>query len=427
MNIALGSPVEERPSDRAAAHVDAQRLESSIAELARYGGRPDGGVSRQALTDIDNDARRYLIERAKRLGCEPEVDDCANLFFRRRGISSLPPVLTGSHVDTQPVGGKLDGAYGVVAGLEVLEALNDAHIQTKRPIEVVVWTNEDGSRFRPGAMGSSAFIAPAKLSQYLDSADDDGVTFRDALARSLKQLHDIPPRSPKAPIAAFIEAHIEQGPVLEQAGVALGAVTGIQGVRWYNVECTGVAAHAGTTPMDVRLDAMTMAMDIARQLNELALRDGSRTLRLTLGHWIVSPNSINTIPGGVVFSIDVRSSEEPVLVDFERSLHEIIAAHGRRSHLKTTRIFARSPTTFPQHLHELVADACARVTGRQPVRMISGAFHDAMYLAEHCPTCMLFVRSKDGISHNPAEYSSPEDLHSGAKALASLVTTLADR
>lgn len=419
--------MEEKPSDRAAAHVNAQRLESSIAELARYGERPDGGVSRQALTDIDNDARRYLIERAKRLGCELEVDECANLFFRRPGITSLPPVMTGSHVDTQPVGGKLDGAYGVVAGLEVLEALNDARIQTKRPIEVVVWTNEEGSRFRPGAMGSSAFIAPSQLSRYLDSADDAGVTFRDALAKSLAQLHDIVRRPQKVPVAAYIEAHIEQGPVLEKAGAALGAVTGIQGVRWYNVECTGVAAHAGTAPMGARLDAMTMAMDVARRLNELALRDASRTLRLTLGHWIVSPNSINTIPGSVVFSIDARSSQEQVLLEFERTLYEIIASHGQQSRMKASRIFARSPTTFPVDLLELVADACTRATGRQPVKMISGAFHDAMYLAEHCPTCMIFVQSKGGISHNPAEYSTPDDLYSGAKALAYVVTALADR
>lgn len=427
MNIALGSPVEEKPSDRAAAHVDARRLESSIAELARYGERPDGGVSRQALTDIDNDARRYLIEKAKRLGCELEVDECANLFFRRPGMTSLPPVLTGSHVDTQPVGGKLDGAYGIVAGLEVLEALNDARIQTKRPIEVVVWTNEEGSRFRPGAMGSSAFVAPSQLARYLDSADDAGVTFRDALAKSLAQLDDIVRRPPKVPVAAYVEAHIEQGPVLEKAGAALGAVTGIQGVRWYNVECNGVAAHAGTTPMDARLDAMTMAMDIARRLNELALRDASRTLRLTLGHWIVSPNSINTIPGSVVFSIDARSSQEQVLLEFERSLYEIIASHGQRSRMKATLIFSRSVTTFPSDLLELVSDACNKATGRQPIQMISGAFHDAMYLAEYCPTCMIFVQSKGGISHNPAEYSTPDHLYSGARALAYVVASLADR
>jgi len=418
---------EHRASERVQAHINAQRLESSIAELARYGERPDGGVSRQALTDIDNDARRYLIEKAKRLGCEVEVDDCANLFFRRRGTCALAPVLTGSHVDTQPVGGKLDGAYGIVAGLEVVAALNDASIQTKRPIEIVIWTNEEGSRFRPAAMGSSTFVAPERLPQYLDSMDDDGTTFRDALTKALKQIPDIPRRPQKLQASAFVEAHIEQGPVLEQAGVALGAVTGIQGVRWYNVECTGTAAHAGTTPMDVRHDAMTTAMDIAQQLNALALRDKSRTLRLTLGHWIVSPNSINTIPGDVLFSIDVRSSQEQVLQDFEHSLQEIVASNSEHSRIKVKRLFARSPTIFPDDLQQLVADACIKASGQQPVKMISGAFHDAMYLADHCPTCMIFVLSKGGISHNPAEYSSPEDLYSGAKALAYVVTTLADR
>jgi N-carbamoyl-L-amino-acid hydrolase len=413
--------------EQAQAHVNAQRLQSSIAELARYGERPDGGVSRQALTDIENDARRYLIDKAKRLGCEVEVDDCANLFFRRPGTSSLAPVLTGSHVDTQPVGGKLDGAYGIVAGLEILEALNDANIQTKRPIEVVVWTNEEGSRFRPGAMGSSTFVAPEQLTKYWDSVDDDGVTFRDALNNALTQIPDVPRRAQKSPVSAFVEAHIEQGPVLEKAGVPLGAVTGIQSVRWYKVECIGIAAHAGTTPMDIRRDAMTTAMDIAQRLNALVLLDQYRTLRLTLGHWIVSPNSINTIPGNVVFSIDVRSGQEQVLTDFEQSLHEIIASHREARQIKSERIFSRSPTHFPDDLQHLVERACIRATGQQPVKMISGAFHDAMYLAEHCPTCMIFVLSKDGISHNAAEYSSPEDLYLGAKALAYVVTTLANR
>ena len=420
-------PGTASPPERAQAHVNAQRLQSSIAELARYGERPDGGVSRQTLTDIENEARRYLIDKARQLGCEIEVDDCANLFFRRPGTKSLTPVLTGSHVDTQPVGGKLDGAYGIVAGLEVLEALNEANIQTRRPIDVVIWTNEEGSRFAPGAMGSSTFVAPERLTECRGSVDDKGVTFRDALDNALRQIPDVPRRAQKSPASAFVELHIEQGPVLEKAGAQLGVVTGIQSVRWYRIECTGMAAHAGTTPMDIRRDAMVTALGIAQRLNSLVLQDRFRTLRLTLGHWTVSPNSINTIPGHVVFTVDVRNEREQVLTAFEDSLHEIIASGSEGLHVKSERIFARSPTYFPDDLQGLVEEACIKATGQKPLKIISGAFHDAMYLAEHCPTCMIFVPSRDGISHNAAEYSSPEDLYLGARALAYVVTALADR
>lgn len=419
---------EARPApERAQEHINARRLWSSITELAQYGGRPDGGVSRQALTDIENDARRYLIEKAKRLGCDVTVDDCANLFFRRPGIESLPPVLTGSHIDTQPVGGKLDGAYGIVAGFEVLEALNDAGLRTKRPVDVVVWTNEEGSRFKPGAMGSSSFVTPHELRKYAGSVDDEGITFGAALENALKLISDVPRRTQQTAVAAFIEAHIEQGPVLEKAGVPLGAVTGIQSVHWYNVECTGMAAHAGTTPMDVRQDAMTMAIDIAQRLNALTSTDQFSTMRLTLGHWLVSPNSINTIPGQVVFSVDARSGDEQVLRNFERSLNRIIESHKDAPQIRTERIFARPPTHFPSDLQELVKTGCIKANGREPLKLISGAFHDSMYLAEHCPACMIFVLSKDGISHNAAEYSTPEDLYAGARALAYVVTTLANR
>jgi N-carbamoyl-L-amino-acid hydrolase len=420
--------MNDRDSQRALEHVDARRLEAAIAELARFGGRDDGGVSRQTLTDVENDARRYLVEKARQLGCEVAVDDCANLFFTRKGTEALPPVLTGSHVDTQPIGGKLDGAYGIVAGLEVLEALNDANIKTRRPIEVVVWTNEEGCRFAPGAMGSSAFVAPERMAKFEDSVDGEGVTLRDALAKAFSRMPDVPRRAQKTPVTAFVEAHIEQGPVLEKAGASLGAVTGIQSVRWYKVDCPGVAAHAGTTPMDVRRDAMTTALEVAQRLNALARTEPYRAaMRLTLGHWVVSPNSINTIPGNVVFSIDVRSGDERVLEAFEKALHEVIGAHREGRYIKSERIFARAPTHFPDELQALVAKGCAEASGVEPVTMISGAFHDSMYLAEHCPTCMIFVSSREGISHNAAEYSSPEDLYLGAKALAYVVTTLANR
>ena len=410
-------------------HVDGERLRRAIAELAAFGGRDDGGVSRQTLTDIDLQARRHLVERARALGCEVRIDDAANLYFRRAGEQDLPPVLTGSHADTQPVGGKLDGAYGVLAGLELIEALNDAQVQTLRPVEVVCWTNEEGSRFGPGCMGSSAFVDPARLPAYRAAVDGDKVTFGEALDRALQQMADVPRRAMQQPMASFVELHIEQGPVLERAGVALGVVTGIQSVRWYGVKATGVAAHAGTTPMEVRVDAMAACIEVAHRLQAEAAQAADSGLRLTLGRWVVSPNSINTIPGEVEFTVDARCVDEQVLARFDVALRKTVAGHAWRGRMELQPLFARAPTRFPQAMLEVVAQACERassVAGKpSPIQLTSGAFHDAMYLADHCPTAMIFVPSKDGLSHNAAEETAHEDLVLGARALAHAVVSLA--
>lgn len=410
-------------------HVNSERLSVAIAELARFGGRDDGGVSRETLTDIDLQARQYLIDRARSLGCTVEVDPCANLFFRRPGQADLPPVLTGSHADTQPVGGKLDGAYGVVAGLELIEALNDAGIQTQRPIEVVAWTNEEGSRFGPGCMGSAAFVDPARLEGFRSVVDGHQVTFGAAVDRALQAIPDVPRRALKRPLSAYVELHIEQGPVLEGAGIPLGVVTGIQSVRWYRVQASGLSAHAGTTPMEVRADAMAASVQLAHRIYAEAQKLSASQLRLTLGRWVVSPNSVNTIPGEVEFTIDVRCVDEQVLAKFDETLREIIQGHAWRGHLKLECFFERGPTRFPADMLTLVEEACGRAcqlaSQPAPLRLTSGAFHDAMYLAEHCPTAMIFVPSKGGLSHNAAEETDHADLVLGAQALAYAVTRLA--
>lgn len=416
-------------ADRVLQHVNSERLRTAIAELARYGGRDDGGVARETLTEIDLQARHYLIARARALGCSVAVDDCANLFFRRPGRSDLPPVLTGSHVDTQPVGGKLDGAYGVVAGLEVLQALQDAGVQTERPIEVVVWTNEEGSRFGPGCMGSSAYVDPAKLAGYRAVRDGSQQSFGEAVDRALQAMPDVPRRPLRQPLAGFVELHIEQGPVLETAGVPLGVVTGIQSVRWYRVKVTGVAAHAGTTPMDIRTDAMAACIQMAHRLYAEAERRQASGLRLTLGRWVVGPNSINTIPGEVEFTIDMRCVDEGVLAEFDAVMRDILQSHAGRTRVVLEAIFERKPTHFPTGMTALVEEACARTcqlaAKPAPLALTSGAFHDAMYLADHCPTAMLFVPSKKGISHNAAEETDHGDLVLGAQALAYVVTRMA--
>jgi N-carbamoyl-L-amino-acid hydrolase len=424
-----GSALAVRVSDA----VNSDRLNDAVAELATFGGRTDGGVTRETLTEIDLQSRRYLIDRARSLGCTVSIDDCGNLFFRRPGQADLPPVLTGSHADTQPVGGKLDGAYGVVAALEAIQALNDAGVVTRRPIEVVSWTNEEGARFGPGAMGSSAFASPARLSDYRNSRDAAGVTFGEALDAAFAAVPDVERCALGHPIDSYIELHIEQGPVLERAGVPLGVVTGIQGVRWFEVTITGAMAHAGTTPMEMRRDAMRAAQNIAHRLyawSDTALEKG---LRLTLGRWRVAPNSINTVPGEVSFSVDARCVDENVLNEFEVALRAMLAELDAEQGFNAgaQEIFTRAMTHFPSAMLEVIERGCAHVAAGagepSPLRLTSGAFHDAMYIAELCPAAMIFVPSRDGISHNAAEYTEPRHVYLGARALAYAVTGLACR
>lgn len=415
-------------------HVSKDRLNRTLVELAKFGGRADGGVSRETLTDIDKASRRYLIDYARSLGCTVSIDDCGNLFFRREGQQDLPPVLTGSHADTQPVGGKYDGAYGVLAGLEVIAALNDAGVQTLRPIEVVSWTNEEGSRFGPGAMGSSAFVQPDRLLEYRQSVDPKGIRFGDALDEALAECADVPRVAMARPLSACVELHIEQGPVLESANTPLGVVTGIQAVRWFTVQCTGTMAHAGTTPMGVRRDAMALANAIASDLYALAPRTatapGTPELRMTLGRWQVEPNSVNTIPGQVEFTVDMRSLNDAELDEAEQALYAACEKHsGGGCQATVSKFFHRAPTYFPESMLQVIEKGCTRAASKAdcqpPMRLTSGAFHDAMYVADHCPTAMIFVPSVNGISHNAAEETDLNDLVLGAQALAYTVAALA--
>jgi N-carbamoyl-L-amino-acid hydrolase len=409
--------------------IDGERLRRAITDLARFGGRSDGGVSRETLTAVDLEARQYLVDRALAMGCSIEIDDCANLFFRRTGRSNLPPVLTGSHADTQPIGGKFDGAYGVLAGLEVIQTLNDAGVQTERPIEVVAWTNEEGCRFGPGCMGSSAYVDPSRIDSFRKAVDADNVSFGAALDHALQAMPHIARRAPLRPLTGYIELHIEQGPLLEGAGVPLGLVTGIQSVRWYRVKVSGLAAHAGTTPMDQRADAMAASISVAHRIFLLAAQFANDQLRLTLGRWVVSPNSINTIPGEVEFTIDVRCVDATQLTAFDLELNKVLAAQPDRCSFVLEPIFERAPTHFAHEMVELLSEAsryaCVQANRPAPIEITSGAFHDAMYLADHCPTAMLFVPSLRGLSHNAAEATEHADLVLGVQALAYAVTCLA--
>ena len=407
-------------NDNALHAVSAQRLQHWLDTLATFGPTGDGGMNRQALSEEDFQARAWLIGEAQKLGCTVWTDACANLFIRRDGLEDLPPVMTGSHIDTQPTGGTLDGCYGVMAGLECLHALHDAGIRTRRPIEVVVWTNEEGSRFSPGAMGSSAYVEPARLTTYRSNLDAKGISVSDALGAHAKRFPDLPLRG-KVETHAFVELHIEQGPVLEQAAIALGVVSGIQGVRWFQVRCNGASAHAGTTPTHLRRDAMLLAIDSVARIDALAETLAGDDKRLTFGRWNVSPNAINTIAGEVTFSIDFRHADPAVLEAFDVQLKACLPADAEVSSL-----FSHAPSTFDPTVIDVLEQACT-ATGLSWQSIRSGAFHDAMYLAEHCPTAMLFVPSRDGISHNPREFTEPAQLEAGVRALAWSLVALAEQ
>lgn len=409
----------------AMAHVNPGRLIAMQRRLAEFGARGGGAIAREALTATDLEARNWLAGHFTAEHYSWFVDDAANLFLRRAGDDeSLAPVMTGSHIDTQPIGGWLDGAYGIIAGLEVMLALDDAGIRTRRPIEVAVWTNEEGSRFKPGAMGSSAFADPSRLPGFLQVRDSEGVSFeaaRDAALQAASHARRVPLGRP---VHTYLEAHIEQGPVLEADACTLGVVTGIQGVRWFEIVVHGSSAHAGTTPHSVRQDALMTAARLVAGIGELTDRRADEALRVTVGRFEAAPGSINTIADRVLFTIDLRHPDEAVLEELEQAFRDLVAAGAGTCRCELNRIMRRTPTAFDAGVLT-VLDAAVRES-RVPYRRLgSGAFHDAMYLADVCPTAMLFVPSRKGISHNPAEDTAEEDLVTGARTLAGALTALA--
>jgi N-carbamoyl-L-amino-acid hydrolase len=411
---------------KAAAAVSENRLWQSIAAMAEIGGLGNGGVTRQALTPEDIAARALLIGWAQALGLEASTDAAANLFLRRPGQDpEAAPVLAGSHMDSQPAGGRFDGIYGVLAAFEVMQALHNAGIVTRRPIDVVAWTNEEGGRFERGCTGSSVWAGQVPLSAFRDDIGSDGVRFADALAETLAATPDLPRRPPHWPAHAYIEPHIEQGPVLEKQGLDIAAVTGIQGVRWMRVEIDGVAGHAGTTPAALRRDALQAAVRAMTWLNGL-MEDPSDLTRFTVGRLVVEPNSPNTIPSKVTFTIDFRHPDAAELKRrgsaIERVVHE--AVKPCTATMVTTS--EMSPTLFDGPVPSLIESAAAALK-LKATRLSSGAFHDALYAATVCPAGMLFIPCRGGVSHSPDEYSTPAQCVAGARVLAATVVELANR
>lgn len=401
--------------DQKTLRINGKRLWGSLMDLALIGATQKGGVCRLALTDLDRQGRDLFVRWAQETGCSIRIDEIGNIFAHRAGQDdALPPVLTGSHIDTQPTGGKFDGNYGVLAGLEVLRTLNDKGIRTRASIEVVVWTNEEGSRFVPVMMGSGVFVDAFGLAEVLPQSDTEGLTVGDEL-RKIGYAGSTPARH--FPIKAYFEAHIEQGPILEATDTVIGVVTGALGQRWYDVVLTGQEAHAGPTPMDMRHDALLAAARMIQEINRIAL-DHAPDARSTVGWIDAYPNSRNVIPGTVRFSVDLRAADDRVLDAMDAALKGLcseIDLEGRvRAQLDQVVYFPPQP--FDADVVGAVRQASQQL-GLSHRDIVSGAGHDAVYLARVTPTAMVFIPCKDGISHNEIEDALPEHIEAGGNVL----------
>lgn len=408
-----------------AAAVNPQRLANDLATLAMIGAREDGGVARLALDDNDTRARLWLVEQASELGAQASVDAMGNVFLDLPGSDpELAPVVTGSHLDSQPAGGKYDGALGVLAGLEALRALKAAGFTPRHPLSLVSWTNEEGARFSPGTSGSAVFCNVRSLEETRRIKDSEGVTMGHALDTCLAEMDaaDVPRRSLATPMHAFIELHIEQGPILEREGASVGVVEGIQGVSWLEVTVTGTANHAGTTPRAHRRDAFEGACAVATALREAA-RDSEDRVRFTIGKFDVSPGSVNTIPDRVTFSIDLRHPEAATLKALEAKFDDITQHTWAGCRVTLAALSRIEPVAFPDALTAQI-DAAAGELGITAPRLVSGAFHDAIHLANHCPTAMLFVPCHHGLSHHPDEHTELDDAVVGTQLLVASLARL---
>ncbi|QOF77456.1 Zn-dependent hydrolase [Variovorax sp. 38R] len=395
--------------------INGERLWNSLMELARIGATPKGGVKRLALTDLDKQGRDLVVSWGKEAGLSITVDKIGNVFMRREGTHpALPPIVSGSHIDTQPTGGKFDGNYGVLSALEVVRTLNDQGIRTEAPIEVAFWTNEEGSRFVPVMMGSGVFCGAFSLEHAYAAKDTEGKTVREELER----IGYVGSQTPgEHPIGAYFEAHIEQGPVLEDAGKVIGVVPAVLGLSWYDCVVTGMEAHAGPTPMHLRRDALQVATRIMQEVVAIAMRYQPYG-RGTVGMVQVHPNSRNVIPGQVKFSVDLRNVNDELLDRMHGEILAFVERTGRETGLDVTieRVSYIPPCPF----HPDCVDAVRRATeklGYSSMDVVSGAGHDAIYAARLAPAGMIFVPCKDGISHNEIEDAQPDHLTAGCNVL----------
>jgi beta-ureidopropionase / N-carbamoyl-L-amino-acid hydrolase len=395
--------------------VNAARLWATIMETAQFGSTPKGGIKRLTLTDADKQVRDWFRAACEEEGCTVTIDDMGNMFARRPGRdAALLPIAMGSHLDTQPTGGKFDGVIGVLAGLEVLRTLNDLQIETNAPIEVINWTNEEGSRFAPAMLCSGVF-AGVFPRDYADSRTDrEGKTFGDELDRIGYRGTE---QSGSHKLGAHFELHIEQGPILEAEGKTIGIVTGVQGMRWFEVTVTGEESHAGSTPMKLRHDAMLSAARMIQAVSNVALRHAPSAVG-TVGLVECRPNSRNVVPGEVFFTIDLRHPSDEVVARMEDDVRAEIAriVAGGAVTVAVERVWD-SPAV---HFNAACIDAVTHAAESQSYparRIVSGPGHDSVYIARVAPTAMIFVPCEGGLSHNEYEKAEPEHVTAGANVL----------
>ncbi|MFC7052098.1 Zn-dependent hydrolase [Hansschlegelia quercus] len=394
--------------------IDGKRLWDAIHETAAFGGTPKGGVKRLTLSDEDRQVRDWFAGACEAIGAQVAVDDMGNMYARRPGKrNDLPPIALGSHLDTQPTGGKFDGVLGVLGALEVLRTLYDSGYETNAPIEIVNWTNEEGARFAPAMLASGVFVGAIEKDWALNREDRAGAGFGAELER-IGYRGEEPCGARK--FSAFFELHIEQGPILEAEGKMIGVVTGVQGIRWYEVTLTGQEAHTGSTPMGLRRNALIGAAKLIEAVDRIAKERAPGVG--TVGLIESRPNSRNVIPGEVFFTVDFRHPDDGVLDEMEAAFFASVEQVSSELRLEADakRDWASAPVKFDADCVAAVREA-AESSGHGWREIVSGPGHDAAYVARVCPTSMIFTPCRDGISHNEAESITQEEATAGAQAL----------
>ena len=398
--------------------VNAERLWQMLMDMAKIGATTKGGNTRLALTDEDISGRALLLEWAKQINLSIHYDEVGNLILRRSGQNQTAlPIAMGSHLDTQPKGGRFDGIYGVLAGMEVLQRLEEQNIVTDHPLELVVWMNEEGARFTPAMMGSAAFAGVLPKQQVYDTTDKNGISVYSELVRT-GQLGDYPLARP---FQAYYEAHIEQGPVLERNQISIGVVTGGQAILWLDVETQGKAAHAGTTPMNMRKDTMVGTAEMIVAIEKCILEKFPQGL-VTFGEMQVANSSRNTIPGQIQWTIDLRHPDDAALKAMEIETTAILSrlAMERDLEVRVSQHWLSPATYFDSTCVATVQDVVNSL-GYSNQTIVSGAGHDAINIAKHCPTTMIFIPCIDGLSHNEAEDIYMQDAAQGADVLLNAI------
>lgn len=400
--------------------IRSQRLENKLSDMASINQTAGGGCNRLALTDADSQGRALFLDWCRAIGGEARLDQMGNLFVRWPGrYNDWPVLLMGSHLDTQPSGGKYDGVYGVLGALEVMETLHDSRHILRHPVEIAVWMNEEGARFAPAMMGSGVFAGVLDQQEMYAVADKKGVSVREALESGL-QLGDLPCRA--HPIAAALELHIEQGPVLEAKDIPIGIVTGVQGIHWFDLILTGQTAHAGPTPMAMRRDPVQVMLPLLQELYSMVL-SLDELARITIGDIAVHPGSRNTVPSQVCCSLDLRHPDQAVLERMTESMYATVARYRRNVDVQVREVWRSPAVTYHPLCIEAVARA-AEALAYPATHIVSGAGHDSVYLSRVAPVGMIFIPCKDGISHNEQEHAAPVHLEQGANVLLQALLNL---